>query len=190
MEVRFKTGLRAFREAMKNYKAELRKLSNMERHGPNASSTQAQWNAYNRASNAQMREIRRKEALLRRVGNALGIPTHHWANPYPNRAHQPGYRGWNVYNRLVLESAVPGGVINRWKSMVQGRRLGYMYNPNTQKKNVRVNVNNAKLTVSLAKRNGRWTFYNKPAFVRQHGLNSSRLHINRTNTNNPSVTYI
>jgi hypothetical protein len=187
--VRFRIGLRAFREAMKDYKQVLRQLGNFERHGPNARSTQAQWNAYNRNTNVLMREQRRKLAIVRRIGNSLGIPIHININPYPNRAHQPGYRGWNAYNRLVLNSAVPEGTIATWRSRAGSRAIQYKYNPNTYRKNVRVN-NIPQLTVSLAKRNGRWTFHNKPAFVRQHGLNSTRLLINGANTNRPSVRYI
>lgn len=80
--------LRAFREALKNYNAETRK--NLKAPGLGAGN-QA-WNNYYRSEANLLKEINRKRAIVRRIGNRIGMTVYRNTNPYNERRRKDAAR--------------------------------------------------------------------------------------------------
>jgi len=104
--------LRAFREALKNYNAVSRGVVKAPKlgNGENA------WREYNRKVANSLKEINRKRAIVRRIGNKLGMTVYRNTEPYNY------YRRRNAQRRY-LGSLLSGPVLNRVKAKRKARNF-------------------------------------------------------------------
>lgn len=75
---------RAFREALKDYNASVKRINNV--NTPNLNAGNAAWNNYYRNLAARQGESMRKRNIVRRIGNKLGVPV--YRNTYPYNSPQ------------------------------------------------------------------------------------------------------
>ena len=104
--------LRAFREALKNYNAETRK--NLKAPGLGAGNHA--WNNYYRSEANLLKEINRKRAIVRRIGNIIGMTVYRNTNPYNERRRKNAQRRY-------LGSLISSAVLNRVKAKRKARNF-------------------------------------------------------------------
>lgn len=75
---------RAFREALKNYNASVKRINNV--NTPNLNDGNAVWNNYYRNLAVRQKESNRKRNIVRRIGNKLGVSV--YRNMYPYNSPQ------------------------------------------------------------------------------------------------------
>lgn len=104
--------LRAFREALKNYNTETRKnLTTPELGAGNQA-----WNNYYRREANLLKEINRKRAIVRRIGNKLGLTVYRNTEPYNERRRKNAQRRY-------LGSLISSAVLNRVKAKRKARNF-------------------------------------------------------------------
>jgi len=104
--------LRAFKEALKNYNAVSRVLT----RSPKLGNGETAWREYNRKVANHLKEIARKRAIVRRIGNKLGMTVYRNTDPYNY------YRRKNAQRRY-LGSLLSGPVLNRVKAKRKARNF-------------------------------------------------------------------
>jgi hypothetical protein len=104
--------LRAFREALKNYNAVSRGVVKAPKlgNGENA------WREYNRKVANSLKEINRKRAIVRRIGNKLGMTVYRNTEPYNERRRREAQRRY-------LGSLLSSAVLNRVKAKRKARNF-------------------------------------------------------------------
>ena len=80
---------RAFKEALKNYTSAYNKWHN-NLNIPTLNSSPNAWNAWYAKEARNKAEINRKKAIVRRIGNKIGLRAYRPNNPYPR--NQEGYK--------------------------------------------------------------------------------------------------
>jgi len=104
--------LRAFREALKNYNTERRWLVN----APNLGNGENAWREYNRKVANHIKEVSRKRAIVRRIGNKLGMTVYRNTEPYNERRRKNAQRRY--LGRLISST-----VLNRVKAKRKARNF-------------------------------------------------------------------
>jgi len=104
--------LRAFREALKNYNAVSRRMVTPPKLGNGGNA----WREYNRKVANSLKEINRKRAIVRRIGNKLGMTVYRNTNPYNERRRREAQRRY-------LGSLISSAVLNRVKAKRKARNF-------------------------------------------------------------------
>jgi hypothetical protein len=122
--------LRAFREALKNYNAVSRRMVTPPKLGNGGNA----WREYNHKVANSLKEINRKRAIVRRIGNKLGMTVYRNTEPYNY------YRRRNAQRRY-LGSLLSSPVLNRVKAKRKARNfIGTelsLYRPSTGNRLIR-----------------------------------------------------
>jgi hypothetical protein len=122
--------LRAFREALKNYNTVSRRMVTPPKLGNGGNA----WREYNRKVANSLKEIERKRAIVRRIGNKLGMTVYRNTEPYNY------YRRRNAQRRY-LGSLLSSPVLNRVKAKRKARNfIGTelsLYRPSTGNRLIR-----------------------------------------------------
>jgi hypothetical protein len=113
--------LRAFREALKNYNAI--KANRRMMHPPNLGSGNNAWRVYTNAWREYdrrfmnyVKEVSRKRAIVRRIGNKLGMTVYRNASPYNERRRKNAHRRY-------LGRLISSAVLNRVKAKRKARNF-------------------------------------------------------------------
>ena len=124
--------LRAFREALKNYNAIRSNRSLMT--PPKLGNGNRAWREYDRKFSNYIKEVERKRAIVRRIGNKLGMTVYRNTEPYNY------YRRRNAQRRY-LGSLLSSPVLNRVKAKRKARNfIGTelsLYRPSTGNRLIR-----------------------------------------------------
>jgi hypothetical protein len=106
--------LRAFREALKNYNAirENRRMMSP----PKLGNGNKAWREYDRKFSNYIKEVERKRAIVRRIGNKLGMTVYRNTEPYNERRRKNAQRRY-------LGSLISSAVLNRVKAKRKARNF-------------------------------------------------------------------
>ena len=106
--------LRAFREALKNYNAI--KANRRMMNPPNLGSGNNAWREYDRRFMNYVKEVSHKRAIVRRIGNKLGMTVYRNTSPYNERRRKNAQRRY-------LGSLISSAVLNRVKAKRKARNF-------------------------------------------------------------------